>query len=295
MIHSTVEAVMDMPVIYIDVLFILNLWADFLLLSATARLRHLLVKRWRLLLGAGCGALLSVALFLPPLQWWQAILVRVCGTVMIVLVTFSFVSKRHFISTVFLFFVLSAMFAGGATMLWYFVAPSGFLTIHGVIYYDAPASLLIVFTAVSYVGVCIWERISRRRAPLNRMCRLMVAHGDKTVVCDCLYDSGCTLREPFSGKPAVVMEKGAASPFSSCLQYENTESSAYGSLRFVPFRSLGGEGLLPAFLPERMTVSYGGKERDISGCYLAVSEQLTNGEYVALVGTDIGDLLTEGR
>ena len=284
-----------MPVIYIDVLFILNLWVDFLLLSATARLRGLSVKRWRLLLGAGMGALFSVVLFLPPLIWWQAALVRVCGTVLIALVTFSFLGKRHFFSTVFVFFLLSAVFAGGATMLWYFVAPSGFFTINGVIYYDAPASLLILFTAVSYVGVCIWERITRRRAPKNRMYRLTVVHGDKTVMCDCLYDSGCTLREPFSGKPAVVMEKGAASPFSPCLQYENIENVTGGTLRWIPFRSLGGEGLLPAFLPERMVVSYGRKERDITGCYLAVSEQLTNGEYVALVGTDIGDLLTEGR
>jgi stage II sporulation protein GA (sporulation sigma-E factor processing peptidase) len=135
----------------------------------------------------------------------------------------------------------------------------------------------------------------RRRAPKNQIYRLTVMHKGKTVVCDCLYDSGCTLREPFSGKPTVVMEKGAASSFSVYLQHENTENATGGSLRFIPFRSLGGKGLLPAFLPERMAVSDGEKERDITGCYLAVSERLTSGEYVALMGTDIGDLLAEGR
>ena len=171
-------------------------------------------------------------------------------------------------------------------MLWYFVAPAGFLAVNGVIYYDAPASLLIVFTAVSYVAVCLFEKFVRRRAPENRLYRLTVSHQGKTVVCDCLYDSGCTLREPFSALPVVVMEQQVA--VSLFPAKEDVK------IRYIPFRSLGGEGLLPAFRPEKMVFSHKGKSWDMSGCYLAMSERLFQEEYTALVGTDMGDRMTEG-
>ena len=44
-----------MPVIYIDVLLALNLWIDFILLLATARILRLPRRRWRMVLGALLG------------------------------------------------------------------------------------------------------------------------------------------------------------------------------------------------------------------------------------------------
>lgn len=274
-----------MPVIYIDILFILNVWVDFLLLSATARLTRVAPKGWRLLLGAVCGGVLSVILFLPPLHWAVALLIRMAGTVALALIAFPYQGKRQFFKGCFTLLLLCAVFAGLATMLWYFVAPAGFLTVNGVIYYDAPASLLIVFTAVSYVAVCLFEKFLRRRAPENRLYRLTVSHQGKTVVCDCLYDSGCTLREPFSALPAVVMEQDAAIP----LIPEKEQ------MRYIPFRSLASEGLLPAFRPEKMVFSHNGKTWDMSGCYLALCEQPFREEYAALVGTDMGERMTGGK
>ena len=48
-----------MPVIYIDVLLALNLWIDFILLLATARILRLPRRRWRMVLGALLGAATS--------------------------------------------------------------------------------------------------------------------------------------------------------------------------------------------------------------------------------------------
>ena len=54
-----------MPVIYIDVLLALNLWIDFILLLATARILRLPRRRWRMVLGALLGAATSCLIFLP--------------------------------------------------------------------------------------------------------------------------------------------------------------------------------------------------------------------------------------
>ncbi len=280
-----------MPVVYIDVLLILNLWVDFLLLSATARLLRLPVRRWRLFCAALLGAAESCLLFLPPLSFLLSLLIRCTGTLLLTLVGFPLRGWRVFGKTVLTLLTLSAAFSGIVTMLWYFLAPAGFLVVNGVIYYDAPAALLILLTAISYVAVCVWEHCLRKRAPRGRLFRLLLQSGGKTVVCRCLYDTGSTLREPFSGSPAVLIDRAAA---KSILPPSLREGDAR-HVRYVPYKSLGGAGLLPAFLPEKMEIAdENGNFCDISGSYLAVCEELGHGEYTALVGTDIGELLTKG-
>lgn len=284
-----------MPVVYVDVLFLVNLWIDFLLLSVTARLCRVPCRRGRLVVGALLGAALCLLLFLPPLTVWQTILLRVLGVVLLTMVTFFRKPWRTLVKVGITFFVVSALFSGIATALWYTLAPSGFMVVGGVVYYDAPASLLIVFTAVSYGVILLYERLRRRVAPQNRLYTLTVHENDKQVVCTLLYDSGCSLKEPFSGRPSLLIDQTAVT--SLLPQGWTREAAVAGAyrMRLIPFETVGGEGVLPAFCPQKMEITdTHGKRWDISGCYLAVSERLGHGEYTALCGTDIGDLLERG-
>ncbi len=58
-----------MPVIYLDVLVVLNWFIDFLLLSSTSRILRLPFKRWRLVLGALLGGISSCLIFLPAMPF----------------------------------------------------------------------------------------------------------------------------------------------------------------------------------------------------------------------------------
>ena len=68
-----------MPVIYLDVLLAVNLLIDFLLLSATAYLLHIPVKRWRLVISAVIGAASAALIFLPPLPALASLGIKVVG------------------------------------------------------------------------------------------------------------------------------------------------------------------------------------------------------------------------
>ncbi len=280
-----------MPVIYIDVLLILNVWVDFLLLAATAKVRRIPLTRRRLLCGAVFGAVGSCVLFLPPLPWWASALLRVVGTVALCRITFPFVSFRRFWGDLLVWAVISAAFAGLATALWHTLSPQGFMVVNGVVYYDAPASLLIVFTALSYGVICLYDRFTRRKIPLGGRYSLEISHRDVKMVCPCLYDTGCTLKEPFSGKPAALIDQTAAQRLLSDGWQTGTDAILH-KMRFIPFNGIDGEGALPAFVPQAMAVTdENGHRCDITGSYLAVGKVEGNGEFVALIGTDIGDLL----
>ncbi len=284
-----------MPVVYIDVLFLLNLWIDFLLLSLTARICRTPTRRIRLVLGAAVGALLCLLLFLPPLSVWLSLVIRTLGTVLLTVITFRLYSWRSFFKLFTTFSVVSAVFSGIATALWYTVAPDGFMVVGGVVYYDAPASLLIVFTAVAYVCILLYERLRRRTAPQNRVYTLTVQENEKQLVCSLLYDSGCTLKEPFSGRPALVIDRTAAQTVLPHGWAEDAQAAQDCKMRLIPFETVGGEGVLPAFCPKRMYITdKKGGRWDVTGCFLAVSDALGHGEYTAICGTDIGELLERG-
>ena len=61
-----------MTVVYIDLLFLLNLIANYLLLLAAGRMAGAALARWRIGLGAAAGALYAALIFLPGLAWLAA-------------------------------------------------------------------------------------------------------------------------------------------------------------------------------------------------------------------------------
>lgn len=139
-----------MPVIYIDVLLALNLWIDFILLLATARILRLPRRRWRMVLGALLGAATSCLIFLPDLPTAAATAVKLAAACVILLVAFPWRGRLLYIKSVVVFFVISTLFAGMAGALYFFAAPQGFYVVGGVVYYDVSPLTLVLLTVVSY-------------------------------------------------------------------------------------------------------------------------------------------------
>ena len=122
-----------MTVVYIDILLALNLFIDYLLLCATARVLHLPVTRTRLILGALVGAVSSLVILLPPLGAVMSILYKLGGALLMVPVAFRIRSFASFCKAVLALFVISALFAGICNGLYLLTAPRGVVVQSGVV------------------------------------------------------------------------------------------------------------------------------------------------------------------
>ncbi len=280
-------------VIYADILFTLNWWLDFLLLLGVRRALGVGARPWRLALGALVGALSAAVLFLPMLPWWLSLAVKLVAAGAMVAIAFIWQGWRAFGRQVLLLFGLSAGLAGLCGGLYFFAAPTDFYVFNGVVYYDLPPLLLVALTVVCYGGLCVVESLMRRRAPAGRCFTLRLSYGDSTVSVRCLYDSGNHLTEPFSNRPVLVVERAVA----ACLlpvpaSPEELPPPDRAGWRLIPFDSLGGQGLLPAFVPDQVVAVTAGGERTLSPCYVAVCPRLGRGEYQGLLGSALGEELT---
>lgn len=279
-------------VIYIDILLVLNWWIDFLLLLGVRRALGGGGKPWRLALGALVGAASCFVLFLPPLPVWLSLLIKLAAAVFMVLVTFRWQGWRGLVRRVFLLFGLSAGLAGLCGALYFFVAPEGFYVFNGVVYYSLPPLLLVALTVVCYGLLWLSEVLLRRRAPAGHTFRVRLTYGANAVEFPCLYDSGNHLVEPFSGHPVLVVERAVAEqllPVPSSVEELPVHSEA--GWRLVPYDTLRGGGLLPAFVPRKTVVITRQGERCIPACYVAVGDRLGRGEYQGLMGTAMGEEL----
>lgn len=280
-------------IIYVDILVAVNWWVDYLLLLCVRRAGGSGVRGWRLALAALVGALSSLVLFLPPLPAGVSLLCKLGGATLMVLEAFSYESTRLFFRRLLLLFGLSAGLAGLCGALYFFVAPAGFYVFNGVVYYAVPPLLLVGLTAVCYLLLRLYDRWIRLRAPGGRAFTVSLSFDGQTVRVPCLYDSGNHLTEPFSGCPVLVVERGAvASLLPLPNDMEELPVSTAAGWRVIPYDTLGGSGLLPAFVPHRATVHKKTGDVVLPRCYVAVCDRLGRGEYRGLLGSALSDYLT---
>ena len=271
-------------VIYADVLLAVNWWVDFLLLALLRRVTGARSPGWRLALGAFCGGLTALVLLLPPLPVWVSLLCKAGGAVLMVAVAFPIESGRRFLRRILWLFALSAGLAGLCQGLYYFFAPPGIYVGNGVVYYRVSPLLLVGMTLLCYGILWAVGRRLRRAAPERHRYAVSVANQGHTVTLSCLYDSGNHLVEPFSGAPVIVMERDAL----AALLPEGGDAAPLPTgigWRVIPFDSLGGQGLLPAFRPEKVTVHTRWGDIPLPGCYIALSRTLLPEDYQGLLGS----------
>ena len=240
-----------MTVVYVDLLFLLNLIANYLLLLAAGRIAGAALVRWRIGLGAAAGALYAVLVFLPGLVWlalWPCRLA--CGAGMVLI---AYGGERYLLRLTVLFFGASAALAGAVLGLELLGSVS--LTLeHGVFYSQIDLRLLLLLFVACYFVLSLFFRRAGRRVG-RELVQLEVTLETGAAVLPALVDTGHSLTDGATNRPVVVAEAralagllpgwaDAARPVQSL---ELCHAAGSRQARLVPYRAVGVEhGLLLA-------------------------------------------------
>ncbi|MBQ3094286.1 MAG: sigma-E processing peptidase SpoIIGA [Clostridia bacterium] len=272
-------------VIYLDILLSLNLFVDFLLLAATARLLHTPTSRWRLIGGALLGALSSLMIFLPPLGIALSILCKALAAALMVLIAFPYRGFGAYLRETTVLFLISALFAGVCAVGQWMLSPVGLAVQSGVVYYEADPLWLILFTVIAYGALTLFDRLTRKRVALGQNYRVELEHSGHRVTLRAMLDSGHSLCDSFSGAPVVLAGEQALGALNAACDL------SAGHVRYIPFSSIGGDGVLLAFRPDRAVLYADARPVDVSGVWVAAVKSLGRGEYDALIGPALADRL----
>ncbi len=243
------EEVSALETIYIDVLLVQSLYVNYLLLRATSRLTHSPLSRVRCALAATIGSGFSFLIFLPPLPVWMQVLCKLVTAAAIVTMAFGRRNLYRWLRQAASFFCCSFLLAGLLLALTSQTS-QGFATWGNSFWYvDFSLLQLILFTALAYLGLHLYERMHGRNRRTDGEYQVVVRMGEKTVILEGLADTGNRLRDAFSGLPVIVCAKAEL----AALWGESPLESLTG-YRLLPCSTVTAEGLMPLFRPDEICI-----------------------------------------
>ena len=242
-------------VIYIDVLICVNLVINYFLILATSKFLYLRLKRLRLILGEVLGAVYSLYILLPDYPVFVSLITRLFMAATIMGTVFGFKNLKILAKSVAYFFVVSFLFSGIMFGMWYVFRPRGMAINNGVVYFNISPLLLIASSLVAYTVIEITNRILEKKENKNLVCSVLVKVGERQVNFAAKVDTCNSLREPFSNLPVIVASEEVLKPilpqgFWPFMKGNEMQNFEDFKIRFIPFQTVSGEGLLPAFKPD---------------------------------------------
>ena len=279
-----------MPVIYIDVLFFVNLFINYILLRACSVLCRLRMIRLRILLGSIAGAIYAVLIFFPDFSVIYSTLAKLLISMLLVAISFPFYSMKEYLKALFVFYMVSFGFGGCVLCTFYFSqigAKLGAIYSNGILYFNLPWQLLVVSGMFFYSATKLFAFFSKRSFRTNGLKKkLYLTYDNKTAEITALLDTGNSLVDPVSLSPVIVAEyRLMKNLFSDEIRsaLDNIEKSNITWImneivqkglpaRLIPFSSIGkSNGMLIGFVPDKAEIRDECGIRVLEKCVVAIS------------------------
>ena len=281
-------------IIYIDVLFVINLMVTYFLLMSTSVLIKAPAKRLRILLASVAGGASSAVILLPPLNMIFMLLIKLAFSGIMILIAFGFSEKRRFIRNMAVFYGVNFVFAGLMMAIWLLFKPKGMMFNNITVYFDISVVKLIVTACVCYIILTAANKLFRSAAPKNKSFEATITFGEKSAAALALLDTGNTLTDGFTGRPVIVANYSAVREIipeeiraffkSDAMDTALLPEKWKKHIRVVPYSSIGGSGVLPGFKADKVTVKDIGGETEFFDIVTAVTYKgISRGEYGVLL------------
>lgn len=264
---------MKLRVIYVDVLIAVNVFVDFMLIACTKKFLHIKIKYIRMILGSILGGILSLVALLPNLIFPINIAVDLFSACLIILASFGKCNFKTFLKRVAVYFSLAFSFCGIMLGIYTALKPKGMAVYNDVIYFNISPILLIILTLVCYYTLYIIQRLTKGESG-SKICNIEVKINENSYSFLAKVDTGCNLKEPFSGDFVIIAEETLID------NYTPSEDK----VRMIPFQSLGGNGIIKGFKPNEIKIDGIQKENSV---YIGICSNVLTGDIKALIPEEL--------
>lgn len=263
-----------MHTIYVDVLVVINMFEDFLLLLCVKYILRLKVKHLRVIAASIIGGLTSISVLLPSVNFLLSVIIRLLLGVSLAFIAFGYKSKKQFIKTSLTLIMLSFLFSGAMIFFYLAIKPDGMYIVNDVVYFDISPILLIILTVVIYFILSIYRKVFQNHVGSGLVHSIKILYKNNQVEFKCKTDSGCNVKEPFSGSSVIITERNQLGDMQISEQ----------NLRVIPFESLGGRGIIKGFKPDEVYIDEHKVSEEI---YIGICDNVINSEIKGLMPENI--------
>lgn len=297
--------------IYMDLAFMINFVMDFFILWAASKLGRLSTNFKRLACGAFIGALYSILIYFPSLEFTSTVILKLICSFLMVVVSFQYKNIRWFIKSTSYFYLVSFIMGGAVfgSMYLFRSGPFYIETWNGIMVNNINFSgswLLIALAVALLLGLWSASIIRKNLHQGLWLVKTKITIQGTEVDMDALVDTGNQLKDPISKDPVIVVEyeqltgiipedlthmlKSKNIP-SIDVQVDTFKKDAWNTrIRLVPFSSLGNHhGMLIGIKPDEVLIKDGDNLYKNTKVIVAIYHRKLSpqGSYHALVHTDL--------
>ncbi len=263
-----------MHTIYVDVLVVINMFEDFLLLLCVKYILKLKVKYLRIIAASIIGGLTSIIVLLPSVNFLLSVIIRLLLGFSLAFISFGYKSRKQFIKTSLTLILLSFLFSGAMIFFYLAVRPDGMYIVNDIVYFDISPILLIILTIVIYFILFIYRKVFKNHVGSGLVHDIKIIYKNNFSQFKCKTDSGCNVKEPFSGSSVIIAERDQLGDMKINEQ----------NCRVIPFESLGGRGIITGFRPDEVYIDGRKVNEEI---YIGICDNVINSEIKGLMPENI--------
>ncbi|GGG10199.1 sigma-E processing peptidase SpoIIGA [Paenibacillus abyssi] len=289
---------------YVDLVFLLNLFIDAAVLLMTAWVRGIRPRWIRIGCAAGIGACYVVMMFVPQLSFLFAFGIKFALSLLMVWAAFGFVGLQHFLRNIAAFYGVNFAAAGGVFGL-YFLLQSSTSFWNGIWFMRTGGqgtafNLSLLFLGIAFAAALLIYRLvlsgrKQREQLLSHVAEVIVQIGEREQRCKGLIDTGNHLYDPLTRTPVMIMEaalwagdlppswmeKIKEAQVDRLLAGIGEETCVWQDrLRLVPYRGVNrGTQFMLALKPDRVRIEQEGRVFE---------------SHKVLIGLDGGKLVSDG-
>ncbi len=269
------------PVVYIDMLFLLNMLMDTITICATSLILRRNISLSRVFFASGLLSLYSCAMFFPYIHILYTFLGKVLVLSLATAIAFPSHSLGQFFKNIIIFFSVTAILAG---IIFALIFSTNFGTTvnaaisNGEIYLDIKASTLLLGLTISYVCIYTISYVRERNFVQNpNIAKLEISLFSKSIHIFAFADTGCTLCEPLRNMPAIIISPESAKKLlpaqilKGLFDFSDFSDLGKYATRYckIPFYTIDRKcGLLNGFVPDKVVLN----KKAIKNCIIAIAE-----------------------
>lgn len=221
--------------VYLDLVFIINFFFDFILLYGTSKILKRIVSLKRLFLGSLVGTFSLIFLYLP-LTSFKLFILKVLLSITIILVTFG---KKNIIQNISYFYILSIILGGTLYLFDISVAykNTGILFIKNG--YVLNIVLIIIVTPL-IIYLYVKEHLKYKNKISNKY-QVEIKINENEYILEAILDTGNNLTDPYKKRPIILIDEKIKPKRKKII--------------YVPYKALNTQGVIPCILPDKVIIN----------------------------------------
>ena len=255
-------------VIYLDVLFGMNMLMDFIVLYITNRICRFTAACYRIVIAAAFGALWGTFSVIIPSD--LKIITNICTYLLVswIMIRICYGKKKckDILKGVLTLYVITFMLGGILHFLYYYTC-AGYV-VKQIIVNDSGLFIFIIISII--LLVLLYAQLVRIKTFADKKCSVCCVINDRKINMTGIIDTGNVLVDPFSHKPVCIAYIGH---FKDILDEINDLTKV--KYDYIPFNSVGcSKGLLEVIVVDNICISAGRKKKNINNAMVGLSHNI---------------------